>query len=730
MVAVKEKIPHLSDGSVDIATWLQNMTNRHHLKETDFILKACQLADTTSKGLTTFYGKPCIEKSLEMAEIIFELKLDQESIIAAIISNVAKHTNLTLEKITQELGTNIAQLVSGVLQMDVINNLAKAGDHTQIDRLRKTLLAMASDIRVVIIKLAERTCLMRGIKHINSVERKRLAQETMDIYAPLANRLGIGQLKWELEDFAFHYINPETYKTIATFLAERRADREKRIHETIARLKEQLEKSNIAAHVSGRAKHIYSIFLKMRGKDIDLKNIYDFSAVRIIVPHLDDCYTALSITHGLWEHIKEEFDDYISNPKPNGYRSIHTAVIGPDGKNLEIQIRTRQMHDEAEHGIAAHWIYKEKKSHQSGYETKITFLRQLLAWHKEVAEEKSTPDKINTPILEDRVYVFTPAGDILDLSIGATPLDFAYHVHSQLGHRCRGAKVNHHIVPLTYALQTGDQVEIITTQHGTPSRDWLNKEFGYIKTSRARAKVAQWFRQQEVTQYIESGKNVLEKEFARAGIHQVNLQKIATRFNFKDDDSFFAAIGHGVLRMPQIIQAAHAVQKQESEKNVSLPSLAKKTPKHSPGLRIEGASDLLTRIAKCCKPIPGDPIIGYITQGRGVSIHRQNCSNISINDIQQQHRILDVSWDNKQLGIYYVELQIQAYDRVNLLKEITALLSHLKIDLITFHSTQNKNNNMILSTITIQIHDLSQLQQLLNQIKQLPNILDVKRLRE
>jgi GTP pyrophosphokinase len=731
MVAVKEKFPHLPDGHVDIKTWLEKMTAQHHLKHTQLIEQACYFSDASSKGLTTFYGQPCIEHGLEMAEIILDLKLDQESVAAAIIVGTIQLTSVSIETISEKLNENIAKLVSGVFQLNVINNLAniKSRDQTQIDRLRKTLLSMVSDIRVVLIKLAERASLMRGIKHINATERKRLAQETMDLYAPLANRLGIGQLKWELEDLAFHYTDPDTYKSIATYLAERRVDRQKRIQDVISSLKTELEKANIHAELSGRAKHIYSIYLKTRRKDADYKNIYDYSAVRILVPTLDDCYTALGIVHHLWEHIPKEFDDYISHPKANGYRSIHTAVIGPDEKNMEIQIRTISMHDEAEHGIAAHWIYKENKT-QSGYESKIAYLRQLLAWHKDVAKDEAVPEKINQQMLEDRVYVFTPAGEILDLPVHATPLDFAYHIHSDLGHRCRGAKINGHIVPLTYQLQTGDQVEIISMKNGTPSRDWLSKDTGYLNTSRARAKVAQWFRQQEVSQYIETGRHNLEREFSRLGIHP-NLQKIAAHFQYKDENAFFAAIGHGLLRIAQVAQIAQNLSHPTHETpHAPIITHTKKHNEPTPKKHIVGADDLLTRIARCCKPIPGDEIVGYITQGRGVSIHRKKCNNVANLRTDSQNRFLEVSWENKQIGNYYVDLQIRAHGRGEILKEITSLLTHLKIDLISLNSTMGVHSNMIFITMTIQIQDLTQLQKLYGQMNQLHNIIDIKRTRE
>lgn len=730
MVAIKQKYTHLSDGSIDLDHWLKHVKEDYHLDNIELIQKAARLASTLSKGLTTFYGQPCIEQSLETAGIVLDLKLDQEAIAASIINNTIEHTQLTIDKVKQELGENVAKLVSGVQQMKVINsllpNINKNRNPTQIDRLRKTFLAMASDIRVVLIKLAEQMSIMRGIKNINLTERKRIAQETLDIYAPLANRLGIGQLKWELEDLAFHYVDPEKYKMIAKFLAERRTDREARIEEVIARLKDELAKAHIKADISGRAKHIYSIYLKMQKKHLDYKNIYDASAVRVLIPHLEDCYTVLSIVHNIWEHLPDEFDDYIANPKLNGYRSIHTAVIGHDGKNLEIQIRTNDMHEEAEHGVAAHWLYKEKDTKQSGYETKITFLRELLSWHKELAKEDVKPDKTLDTIFEDRVYIFTPAGDIIDLIKGATPLDFAYHIHSELGHRCRGAKINGHIVPLTHELHTGDRVEIITTMNGAPSRDWLNKDFGYIKSSRARAKIMQWFRQKDVDQYIESGKNMLEREFTRAGIDQIDFQKIALRFNFKNADALLATLGHGSLKPAHIVHTIQADQQQAAPQKPLIQSAFKKEPV-SGGLEIAGINDLLTRIAKCCKPIPGDTVIGYITQGRGVSIHRTDCKNISSLSPEHSNRIIGVSWDNKKPGQYYVDLQIRAQGKEQLLKDITSIVANAKIDLIRLNSTINKINNLLFVTMTVQIHNSDQLNSLISEINKIPNVLEIKR---
>ncbi len=730
---VAKQFKTLANGNIDIEHWLLSQKESGLLSNIDIelIQKAAFLTATICAGQTTFYGQPLLAHALEMAEIILSLKLDSDAVAASILVNAIQHANLSIDTIKQQINESTAKLVQNEQQMNILNtvlaNIKKTRDQTQIDRLRKTFLSMASDIRVVLIKLAEQTCILRHIKNINLNERKRIAQETLDIYAPLANRLGIGQLKWELEDLSFHYIKPDIYKMIARFLSERRIDREKRLLEVIACLKTEFAKRQIQAKMSGRAKHIYSIYLKMQKKHLDYKNIYDASAIRILVPTIEDCYNSLSIVHNLWEHIPDEFDDYIASPKPNGYRSIHTALIGPQQKNLEIQIRTFDMHHTAEHGVAAHWLYKEKEkiTQQAGLDKKISFLRQLLSWHKELATDPAITYPENKP--DDRIYVFTPNGDIIDLPFGATPLDFAYHIHSELGHRCRGAKINGHIVQLTHRLQTGDRIDIITALNGTPSRDWLNKEFGYLITSRARAKVAQWFRQQEVDQYVETGKHLLEREFAKAGIHSVDLQKTAHLLQYKNAEALFASIGHGMIRLSHIL---NLIQKERHEENKpTIPLLPKKHKPITSGLQIVGIDDLLTRIAKCCKPIPGDAIIGYITQGRGISIHREDCQNIAHLSPEHHNRFVQANFDYKKLGAYYVDLYIRAMGQEQLLKEITSILANDKIDLISMQTTLNKKNNFLFISLTVQVHNNIQLQELISEINQLSNVLEVKRLK-
>jgi len=590
MVTVKQKFPPLADGTVDLAAWLNHFSQYRHLKDSAQILRAARFTKVMSQGLTTFYGQSCLEQGLEMADLLLSMQLDTETAAAAIVTGTARQTRLSEETLIEALEPSVTHLVQNVLQMDVLDNLG-AKDPVQIDRLRKTFLAMAGDIRAVLIRLAERTCIMRGIKHLNPTERARLAGETMDIYAPLANRLGIGQLKWELEDTAFHFMHPDTYHDIAAFLAEKRTVREAHIANIIKQLKTALEAAGIKATVCGRVKHIYSIYLKTRRKQTNYDRIYDCSAVRILVDTLENCYAALSIAHELFTQIPEEFDDYISHPKPNGYRSIHTAVTDQNGKTLEIQIRTDAMHEEAEHGVAAHWMYKESGDVSTRQEARIRFLRQLLAWQSDVAKEHPAS---GMQITEDTVYVFTPAGDIIDLPKGATALDFAYRIHTGVGHRCRGAKIGGHIVQLTRPLQTGDSVEIITVSKGGPSRDWLNRHSGYLKTARARAKVAHWWRMQE-------GDNAAPK----------NTEK-------------------------KTLQPARPLKK-------TPPPAA--PPEKAPA--ISDIHDFLTRIALCCNPTASDTIAGYITKGRGISIHRINCSNILAAVSRGSKRVIPVTWDKK-----------------------------------------------------------------------------------
>lgn len=509
MVQVRAHQPVNDDGSINLVAWLDHVTRVDPALDRQALQEACEFArDAEQQANTSEHhwseGASTFRAGLDIAEILADLKLDQDSLVAAIIYRGVREGKITLAAVQQRFGAVVAKLIEGVLRMAAISasinprESVVVGSQTQVENLRKMLVAMVDDVRVALIKLAERTCAIRAVKEADEDKRQRVAREVFDIYAPLAHRLGIGHIKWELEDLSFRYLEPDQYKQIAKLLHERRLDREQYINDAMANLRQELEATGIKADISGRAKHIYSIWRKMQRKGLQFSQIYDVRALRVLVPEVRDCYTTLGIVHTLWRHIPKEFDDYIANPKENGYRSLHTAVLGPEGKVLEVQIRTHAMHEEAELGVCAHWRYKgtDVKSGSNHYEEKISWLRQVIEWHEELGDIGGLAEQLRVDIEPDRVYVFTPDGHAIDLPKGATPLDFAYRVHTEIGHNCRGAKINGRIVPLTYSLQTGEQVEIITSKQGTPSRDWLNPNLGYVTTSRARAKIVHWFKLQ------------------------------------------------------------------------------------------------------------------------------------------------------------------------------------------------------------------------------------------
>ena len=542
MVQVRAHQPINTDGSINLEAWLDHAVSVDPALDREALKAACEFAreseqqDNAAKNLWA-EGTSSFRTGLEIAEILADLKLDQDSLIAAVLYRGVREGHIALPLVSQRFGAVVAKLIDGVLRMAAISASLSPrqsmvlGTQGQVENLRKMLVAMVDDVRVALIKLAERTCAIRAVKTADDEKRNRVAREVFDIYAPLAHRLGIGHIKWELEDLSFRYLEPDQYKQIATLLHERRLDRERFISDVMGQLRSELQATGVDADISGRAKHIYSIWRKMQRKGLAFSQIYDVRAVRVLVPEMRDCYTALGIVHTLWRHIPKEFDDYIANPKENGYRSLHTAVIGPEGKVLEVQIRTHAMHEEAELGVCAHWRYKgtDVKAGSNQYEEKISWLRQVLEWHEELGDIGGLAEQLRVDIEPDRVYIFTPDGHAIDLPKGATPLDFAYRVHTEIGHNCRGAKINGRIVPLNYSLQTGEQVEIITSKHGTPSRDWLNPNLGYITTSRARAKIVHWFKLQARDQNVAAGKTLLERELARLGLPQVDFDKLAEK---------------------------------------------------------------------------------------------------------------------------------------------------------------------------------------------------------
>jgi len=676
-------------------------------------------------------GEPYYSHVIAVAEILNRLSLDYETLAAAMLHDVIEDTDVSLEDIQTEFGPVIARMVNGVTKMERIGEYQKAAeshDLNQAENLRKLLLAMAEDVRVVLIKLADRLHNMRTLQHLGAEQQRRIARETLDIYAPLANRLGIWQIKWELEDLSLRYLEPEAYQELVTLLDEKRVDRERYIEDVIEQLGAELETAGINATVTGRPKHINSIYRKMQRKRLDFDQIFDMRAVRILVKEEKDCYAALGVVHGLWRHIPKEFDDYIANPKENLYRSLHTAVVGPEGRNLEIQIRTEEMHRHAELGVAAHWRYKEGGGSDTAYEEKIAWLRQLLEWKDEEYSANDFVDRFKSEAFHDRVYVLTPQGRIIDLPQGATPLDFAYAVHTEVGHRCRGAKINGRIVPLNYALQSGEQVEVLTTRQGGPSRDWLNAHLGYLKTSRARSRVRTWFRHQDFEYNVSAGRGILDREMHRVAIAELSTEIIATRFKYKQVDDFLAAIGHGDITAGQLANAANELVPRQD----ALPSQPRRTSKKEPsttdgGFRIFGVGNLLTTTARCCSPVPNDPIIGYITRGRGVTIHRQDCGNVLRLQGEDRDRLIEVEWGAASDEGYQVDIAIEAYDRSGLLRDITALLANEKINLVGVNTLTDKRDGIARMNLSLEIANINQLSRVLTKIGQLPNVVEARR---
>ncbi len=746
MVKVREDYIANADGEDDIEKWLSNIQARAHFSDLDEVRRACLTSmEVEAKAVAEdrIWAKDhsSFKIGLEMAQILIELELDQHAIVAAILYRGVREGKMSNDQVRKDFGKEVANLISGVMQMAAISATHRPfkgsvlGQHQgQIDNVRKMLVTMIDDVRVVLIKLAERTCAIRAVKNAKAEKRQRVAREVFDIYAPLAHRLGIGYIKWELEDLSFRYLHASAYKKIAKLLDERRLDRDEFVQRVTDKLKLELENAHIKGDVAGRSKHIYSIWRKMRRKNLDFSEIYDIRAFRILVHSVPDCYAVLGVVHSLWRHIPYEFDDYIANPKENGYRSLHTAVIGPEGKVMEVQIRTVEMHEEAELGVCAHWRYKgtDVKSRSSGYEEKINWLRQVLEWQEEVGDVSEIAQQLSADVGADRIYVFTPDGHVVDLPSGATPVDFAYRVHTEVGHACRGAKVNGRIVPLTYPLRTGEQVQILTTNQPAPSRDWLNPSLGYLQTSRSRAKVVHWFKLQNREQNISDGRALLEDEFRRLSIGDIAFKTLAENTNYHEVDDMFAAIGAGDLKPTHV---AHVAQKllqpkeQQLDLRLGMPKSNRAAKSSDDEVRIKGVGRLLTTMANCCSPVPGDPITGYITVGRGVSIHRQDCMNVLQLEDMEPNRIIEVSWGQSPDQAYNVNIEIQAYDREGLLRDITAVLANETVNLTGVNTYSDPQENIATIFITMEVTSLDALGRVLAKIKQLPNVIEARRKR-
>jgi GTP pyrophosphokinase len=699
-------------------------------------LEQLDLPDTTKDKLRSLSDKPdTLLVGQEMVEILHQLHMDDETLQAALVYPYCENHQLTPEQIEERFGSEIAKLILGVRKMDAIKSLhtransSRKNDENQIDNVRRMLLAMVEDVRAVVLKLAERICALQKVKDEDEETRVLVARECSTIYAPLANRLGIGQLKWELEDLSFRYLHPDTYKKIAKLLDEKRMDREQYIADFVDELQGVLDKQNIKAKVYGRPKHIYSIWKKMQKKHLSFDQLYDIRAVRVIAERLQDCYSALGVVHANWKHIPQEFDDYIATPKPNGYQSIHTVTLGKEGKTIEIQLRTKQMHDDAELGVAAHWRYKEGAAvSRSAYEERINWLRKILQWQEEVSDTGDLVEELRSQVFDDRVYVFTPKGDVVDLPLGSTPLDFAYYIHSNVGHRCNGAKVSGKIVPFTYQLQTGDQVEILTGKHSNPSRDWMHQGLGYVYSSRARAKIHTYFKKQDRNKNIQAGKEILDRELSKLSLDSKTSETAIERFNMQSLDDLYAAIGGGDLRIMQVvhyIQQKHAPASEASTEPKFKPRRPTSAKSKADSIVVEGVGNLMNQIAGCCQPLPGEVILGYITQGRGVSVHREDCDVLNKLLDTSPEREIEVNWASEVQGAFQTKVQVFSTDRPGVLRDVTTVLANEKASLLGVNSFSDPSQNSAKIELTLEVKDLHTLSKTISRIQQVKGVLDV-----
>ena len=678
----------------------------------------------------------------EMVEILCQLNMDDATLQAALVFPYCEQHALSEDDIYEEFGGEIRDLIVGVRRMDAIKSLharkvkgsgfAEKSDEQHIDSIRRMLLAMVEDVRAVVIKMAERICALQQVKKADEETRVMVARECASIYAPLANRLGIGQLKWELEDLAFRYLHPITYKQIAHQLDGKRRERAEYIETIVGDLQGLLDSEEIRAEVYGRPKHIFSIWKKMQKKRLTFEQLFDIRAVRIIAERLQDCYAALGTVHASYKHLPNEFDDYIATPKPNGYQSIHTVIVGPGGKSVEIQIRTQKMHQDAELGVAAHWKYKEGSTgKQSGYDERINWLRRILAWQEEVAESGDLVEELRSQVFDDRVYVFTPKGDVIDLPQGATPLDFAYYIHSNVGHRCIGAKVNGRIVPFTYLLQSGDQIEVLTGKEPNPSRDWMHPGLGYVHSSRARATIHSFFKKQDRDKNLAAGKELLERELQRAHLPAKVPNEAFEKFNLQTLDDLYTAVGAGDVRVMQVINFIHHLQEPPAPEPEISPKV--KTRKTAAGsgkkdaVVVQGVGHLMSQLANCCKPVPGEAILGYITQGRGVSVHKESCDQLQHLLSQHPERQIEVNWSQELKVGFETGIDIFCHDRTGLLRDITTVLANENVPLLGVNSLSDKNRQTALITISIEVQDLDTVSKVLTRLRQLKGVTDAKR---
>jgi guanosine-3',5'-bis(diphosphate) 3'-pyrophosphohydrolase len=722
--------PIFEPQEIGLADLLEVITRAAPNMDTELVEKAYHFAAAAHAGKSRKSGEPFICHPVEVAMILAGMQLDSETLAAALLHDVVEDTEHEVSDIEREFGPRVGVLVEGVTKLSQIDwsSLASDDDHAtrekerQAESLRKMFLAMVNDVRVVLIKLADRLHNMRTLDHDSRATQQRTATETMEIYAPLANRLGIWQMKSELEDLAFRYLDPQTYFNVQRALERRGVDRERYIAEVRQQLTEALVEAGIHAEITGRGKHIYSIWRKMQRKDASFEEIYDVTGLRIIVAERKDCYGALGIIHAMWHPVPGEFDDYIATPKESTYQSIHTAVIGPDGHTIEIQIRTHEMHHISEYGIAAHWRYKEGRRMDSNVEAKVAWLRQLMDWRDEVVDAHEFVESLKSDVFREMIYVFTPRGDIVELPAGATPVDFAYRIHTEVGHQCVGAKANDQLVPLDYKLQNGQVVRIMTSKTKVgPSRDWLMSASGYVTTASAREKIRQWFRRQERDENISQGRDILERELRRLGI-DAKVDDVAKHFHaYQKSDDFLAAIGYGAVSPQQI--TTRLVETRERDV-LTPPTSAPASNPVTPNLQVMGVGDLYTRLANCCKPVYGDNIVGYVTRGRGITVHRDDCPNMR--NVDEDGRKVQVSWGDQTKQWYPVSVHLEAWDRVGLLRDVTTLVADEKVNMLSVLTSVHEDRTVTV-LMTLEVDGVKQLSRVLQKMEAIRDVFDVRR---
>lgn len=734
MVATKTSLPagnHICPQ--DLEQWFAGIEAHYSEPQRDRLRSACCLARATLAEQMLGTGETRLRHNLATADILAHMRLDSETLETAILNGTLASPEVTPELLEQQFGPRVAHMVGNLTRLGQFGSLdasVREGERAeQAENLRRLLLGIAEDVRAVLVVLAERLHLMRASKRLSDEIRQRLARETRQVYGPLANRLGIWQIKWELEDLSLRFLEPTEYQRIASLLDGRRADREAFISHIIEVLKEKFAEAGVHAQVTGRPKHIYSIYRKMRRKGVDFDQIFDVRAVRVLVENLSDCYAALGVVHGLWRHIPGEFDDYIATPKTNMYQSIHTAVVGPEDKPLEVQIRTRGMHRHAELGVAAHWRYKENTGSDSELERRILWMRHWLELKDEGGDAEDFVDRFKTEFEPVKIYVLTPKNKVVELPKGATPLDFAYAIHTEIGHKCRGARVNGKLVNLTQPLVSGQTVDIITAKNGSPSRDWALPQLGYLKTAKARNRVRQWFKQQDYDQHLAHGRAAVERELGRLGVDErPDLERAAARYNFKKGDDLLAAVGRGELSPVQVLNQAdiHPVKAPEPKQ---VPIAAPSSRPTKGEVVVAGVGDLLTHIARCCKPVPPDAILGFITRGNGVTVHRTSCPNMARLAPDDQERLVSVQWSSATKGdiAYPVDIEVQASDRKGLLRDISSTLANEDINVIASQTHSNHTSDVATMLFTIEIPNGDKLNRVIARLMQVPAVLQVRR---